>query len=536
MTNRRIFATARLPWLAAILAAASFLQPVAMRAAGADSAPRFCLGRDIGCAPDQNHAVQLARLWEPIVAWRFERDPENWGIKNYQQALKIEIADDAAENRSLLVHRDGPQIDTAFELASPPIAVVEGTLCRLVLAAAHTLDLSMAQGHGESFHNQIRWLDRDGRALETTPFRFAAASDDWYEVSVESRAPRGAAAAVVQIGFDSPNLFGSRQFRLQRVAWFAQSDPPQYAAEGELLSRPQRMAEPCERGRVSWQADMPEGTSVGLQVRSAADHDGGPRDWTPFAGPDGTPRSQFTSSGPPLSPIHTGHTWFQYRLTLGAIRAAVTPIVRQVRLGDERGWIEDRAWSAADTSPPQLLDYAPRRTQDARQPLVFTLTDGSDGVGVDPHSVEAFLDGVPITAQLRRAGATFRYEPPEPLKPAFGLAAIEDWSIGNYNAALIIDHGPPRASGGGTSIEVRRQGDKTDTSFALTSPVVSVQPSATCQIAIWSRHTMDLRRAGAGKARPARSAGSMARAARWAIRWAWTWAAPARGGDRRNSN
>ena len=285
--------------------------------------------------------MQLARRWQPVVEWRFDREPSNWQIKNYQKALTIEIADDAALGRSLLVHRDDKEIDTAFELTSPPIPVAPGTLCRLTIAAAHTLDLSMARGHKESCQNQIRWLDRDGRALEATPFRFAAASDSWYDVTVESRVPRGAVTAIVQVGFDSPNLFGSRQFRLRSIAWFAQPDPPQYAAEGEMISRPQRMTEPCEQGRVVWQADTPEGTSVRLQVRSAADRDGGPRDWTPFAGPDGTPQSQFTASGTPLPAIHAGHHWFQYRLTLGTSRAAVTPVVRQVRLGDEQRWIED---------------------------------------------------------------------------------------------------------------------------------------------------------------------------------------------------
>ena len=485
-----------LPHVAALIAIGLGVLDASLSAAAEDRAARFCTSRDIACAPGRNRALQLARCWQPVVEWRFDRDLGNWQIKNYQQALQIEVADDAAWGRSLFVHRDDKEIDTALELTSPPIPVTEATLCRLTIAAAHTLDLSMAQDHKESCQNQIRWLDRDGRVLEATPFRFAAPSDFWYNVTVESRAPRGAATAVVQIGFDSPNLFGSRQFRLRSVAWVAQTDPPQYAAKGEMISRPQRMTEPCAQGWVCWQVDTPEGTSVGLQVRSAADRDGGPRDWTPFAGPDGTPSSQFTSSGTRLPEIHAGHHWFQYRLTLGTSRPAVTPVVRQVRLGDEQRWIEDRAWPGADTSPPQLLDYSPRRTDDACQPLVFSLSDGLDGVGVDRHSVEVFLDGTPITAQLHRVGTAFHYEPREPLQPAFGLAVIEDWSITNYNSALIIRQGPPRESGGGTSIEVRRQGEKTDTSFTLASPPVSVQEGATYQIAIWSRHTMDLRSAG----------------------------------------
>ena len=108
---------------------------------------------------------------------------------------------------------------------------------------------------------------------------------------------------------------------------------------------------------------------------------------------------------------------------------------------------------------------------------------------------------VPFAAQdtINRVGTAFRYEPREPLQPIFGLAAIEDWSIANYNSAVTIRRRPPRTPGGGTSIEVRRQGEKTDTSFTLASPAVSVQAGATYQIAIWSRHAMDLRRAGSGE-------------------------------------
>jgi hypothetical protein len=41
------------------------------------------------------------------------------------------------------------------------------------------------------------------------------------------------------IGFDSPNLFSSRQFRLRSVAWVAQPDPPQYLAVSTLLKEHQ---------------------------------------------------------------------------------------------------------------------------------------------------------------------------------------------------------------------------------------------------------------------------------------------------------
>ena len=166
--NRRM-----LPRVAALIAIGLGVLEASPLTAAADRAARFCTSRDIACAPGHDHAVQLARCWQPVVEWRFDRDLSNWQIKNYQQALQIEIADDAALGRSLFVHRDDKEIDTAFELTSPPIPVAEAALCRLTIAAAHTLDLSMAQGHKESYQNQIRWLDRDGHVLEAGSWRFA---------------------------------------------------------------------------------------------------------------------------------------------------------------------------------------------------------------------------------------------------------------------------------------------------------------------------------------------------------------------------
>lgn len=487
-----------LPWnvLALIAFGVSILMPGQFVVA-ANPMAHFCTGADIDCATGDSHAIQLSRRWQSVGDWRFDHDLNQWKVKNFGNALKIEIVDDAILGRSLLVHRDNAEIDTGFEIASPPIVVVEGTLCRLKIVAAHTLDLTMAEGVNEEYLNRICWLNRDGRKVGTTPFKFGAPSDEsWYEVTVEARAPRDAVTAVVQIGLDSPNLYGERRLRLRRIVWTAQPNLPQYVAEGKMVSRPQCLAGPCHHGRVSWQATTPDGTSVKCQVRSGADVNGEPRDWTPFTGPDGTVNSYFTTTGAELPAIHTGHVWFQYRLILGTTQAAATPVVQQVRLGDDQRWVEDRGWLEPDRSAPQLVDFAPRRTSDAKQPITFSISDGQDGVGVDLHSVEVLLDDIPITSQLKRVGKTFRYELNEPLKPVYGLVPINRWAITNYASLLTIRRGPPRVPGSADSVEVRRNGKKTDTLFALVSPGVSVQEGATYQISVWSRHTTDLRYAG----------------------------------------
>lgn len=76
-----------------------------------------------------------------------------------KNALKIESVDDPACNQTFLVRRNGRDTDTARRLTLPLITVAAGARYRLTITAAHTLDLTMARGHNESFLKQVRWLD-----------------------------------------------------------------------------------------------------------------------------------------------------------------------------------------------------------------------------------------------------------------------------------------------------------------------------------------------------------------------------------------
>ena len=184
-----------------------------------------------------------------------------------------------------------------------------------------------------------------------------------------------------------------------------------------------------------------------------------------------------------------------------------TPTVQQVRLGDSQTAIDDRAWGGPDTASPRLVQYHPSRTSDPRATLVFSLSDGPDGVGLDPRSVQVALDGVAIASQRQTTSVTptgqptvaddavrFRCELREPLAPRVGLAPIEEWSVMNYNQKLTIRRGSPRETGGRDSLEIHGREMSVDTAFSLSSPPVAVQEGAAYRIAFWSRHAMDLRK------------------------------------------
>ena len=108
------------------------------------------------------------------------------------------------------------------------------------------------RGHTNLYFTEIRWLDAGARPVGSTPFDLGSADEIWHEQQVFATAPPRATAAMVRIGFDSPNLYGGRYLALARVALEARREPPAYVKQGELVSRPlcwPATGRPCSVGR-----------------------------------------------------------------------------------------------------------------------------------------------------------------------------------------------------------------------------------------------------------------------------------------------
>jgi hypothetical protein len=457
---------------------------------GRATGTEFCAGQGAECG----HGLHLARAWETLVDERFAQGLGRWQVHNYRNALKIDVAGDAAVGHRLAITRSERETDTAFELTSQPVTVVGGGDYRLTLRARHDMDLSQAAGHERMYFTEIRWLDAGGQAAGSTQFDLGPANDAWHVETVAAQAPQPAVAAVIRIGFDSPNLHGGHHLELAAVTVERRQEPAAYVNCGELLSRPLLLPVAASSPMLSWMAELPQGTNLQFQVRSAPGDDSGPGKWTAFSGPDGTAKSFYTASGLTLSPVHSGHRWFQYRAALTTSKPVRTPVLRAVRLSSAGHSVADTDWTGPDRTSPALVDYTPRRTEDARGPLVFTVRDNSGGVGVDLQTVEAMFDGQSITALLKRGAAAgqFRYELAEPLKRPVGLAALGEWAVENYQSALTI--GPADRP---DSVVVRRNAARDDTAFRIASPLVSVREGAEYRVSFWSRHAMRLRGVGA---------------------------------------
>ncbi len=110
---------------------------------------------------------------------------------------------------------------------------------------------------------------------------------------------------------------------------------PQLAGTGTVESAPLDAERVTQWGRVSWAADVPEGTQVNADTRSgdspAPDDHWGP--WVP------------TAQGAVMSPPSR---YLQYRLTLSSDDPEVTPVVRQVTVSGRQ---QNRAPRVAVRSP-----------------------------------------------------------------------------------------------------------------------------------------------------------------------------------------
>jgi hypothetical protein len=99
------------------------------------------------------------------------------------------------------------------------------------------------------------------------------------------------------------------------------------AKEGSLEAAPRSIARAGDH-RLRWQAATPPGTTVTLQLRTAATREALAN--APYVGPDGTSESRFDR---PDSPVNVPQAGFiQYRATLATENPALTPYLKRVIL------------------------------------------------------------------------------------------------------------------------------------------------------------------------------------------------------------
>ena len=101
-----------------------------------------------------------------------------------------------------------------------------------------------------------------------------------------------------------------------------------YFTAGNYSSAPQNTGGIAYFSTMSWDADVPQNTTIRFQFRSA-DTDSNLTK-KEFLGPDGTTNSYYETSGMQLNSVNNGTQWFQYRASLGTSDVTVTPSLRSV--------------------------------------------------------------------------------------------------------------------------------------------------------------------------------------------------------------
>ena len=447
-------------------------------------------------------SLRLARQWEPLFTEGFENGAGAFQVTNFEKNLTLGPGRDPHSGAGCLaITRPEAAGDTAWELTSPSFAVPAGRAFLLSFSCRHDLDLRRVQGHKELYWTRMVWLDDAGQEIGNAPFAFGEPAPTWHREEVTGTVPARAARALLRLGFDHPNLSGGSYLHLDDLRCAVRPDLARYVSEGEMLSRPIHLAEAAATAgvvRLLCRAETPPKTAVRLQVRAAADAGGAPRPWSAWCGPDGTAQSYYAAAGGPLPPALAGRPWLQYRLKVSTQDAPRTPAVRAAGFSVGKREILDTSWDGPDTLPPALVRLSSGRVPRGDLPIRFALKD--EGVGVDAASVAVSLDGKAITAHLRREpDGAYLYAPEPPLKPLAAWPGFLGWTTMNHGGALAIGRAEAREPGGAPAMLLRGPEAARDTAFSLASPPIPAQEGAAYHLRWWSRHTMAVGTAGAGK-------------------------------------
>ncbi len=434
-------------------------------------------------------ALRLARQWDTVYADGFEDGLAGWTVENFERKLAIGLDENGQTGQCVLVTNHGARGDTAFELASQPIPVTGGARFRLTFSWRANRSLERLAGHKGHYMTQLQWLDEVQQPLDPLPFSFGKASKEWQTKRIEVDIPDKAVGVVLRFGCDHPNIADKEFLAIDDVSLQVRAEPAKFEPSGSMLSRPLRVTGNARR--ISWEADIPGGTAIRLQVASAADIDGGPGNWSEPVGPDGTKRGFFTQAGG-LPAVHDGRPWLRYVARLETNDPTKTPVLKSVSIGT----VADGPWSGRDTNPPIVAERSATRTGDARAPLWFRL---ADEIGVDRRSLRVRLDGTDLTAQLVLREGRFVYQPPKALVPPPAQTGLSRWRIKNHRRALTIERTAHRTPGAPAGLHISREAGEVDTAFCIHSPPIPVEPGAKYRLSYWSRHSMDLKGAMNGK-------------------------------------
>ncbi len=347
----------------------------------------FERGEHVICTDGQ---LRLAGVPRMVVDEDFQSDSGFWAnFDNYNNKMLLDYS-----NGLKIRLQEGKGGDTAFGLRSRPISVTQGSSFTLLIMACGNINMSKSRGFVERYNTEVLWIAKDGSIIDKIPFNLNSASDKPMANRIVGIIPQKTASMVVCIGADSPNFNVDSVLDIRKITIETVDDKCRLQPVGSMVSRP--FPAPTE-GLLSWDADIPEGSSISIQIATADDADGFPGKWSAFCGPDWDAGNAFMKSGVPLPKFKAGQLWMRYKILLKADKKS--PLVKGIRIGH----VSDGNWVGADSEPPVISQTSPLVTQDTSKPFQFEVHDNTV---VNWPTLELNLDGKDVTTEAKRDGHT----------------------------------------------------------------------------------------------------------------------------------
>ena len=418
----------------------------------------------------------------------------NWRIcRNKNDNLAFFHGERSGRRGLIIAKNPGAASDTAFELRSRVLPVVPGIDFSIEILATGNWEIQSAseavlkdekyqveddESHGFfgdyslpakyrddgdvsrsplACRMALRWLDKRGAELSALPLNARRLPETLVCLTANGTVPKKAAYAQIILGAETPD-FGEDSFLMFINAAFSSKEGRLYP-NASFVSRPFPI--PNEGSRIEWKASTPGRTSVSIQLSTTENLETG--EWTPFAGPGMDSRRAYVQSGEVIDALPPGHNWMRYKVYLHS-DGKNNPVLKSIKIGK----LVHEGWSQQDDTPPAIEMLTALRMEDASSTIAFKINDDT---GVEWRTLEMQIDGVDVSASLKREENVLSYTPNTPLKcREDSFDRLESWIFKDRNALL---HKYPLTGGG---CRIVRDGGEANTFFQLSSPKVPVLP------------------------------------------------------------
>ncbi len=335
-----------------------------------------------------------------LLADTFKTSSDVWGkVSNYANGLKFTYGDDGL---TISNNTGGKDCDTAWGLTSKPLILPKDVSAFTLAVTMRSAQKFFDAKGGDSYSNKIRWMDDEGNEVcPSTQLKFDTQAGRFITTTLSGLIPVNATRAVLSLGADSPNIIAAAESMTLRDVSFQVYNPKNatYATSGTMICGPVN----AKSGTLTWSAEVPEGTSLSLQVATYKEGEA-----LTFVGPDGTEKSSFTQSGTAIPKALTQGKVLVRATFSGNGKA--TPVLQSVKVaGQSAGRLALRS-TAIDPMTLKVVQKTRSPLKELDVPLQVLVTDDYP---IRWDTLKLVLDDKDITQNVIREGGLLTFLPME---------------------------------------------------------------------------------------------------------------------------